>query len=253
MPKGQRYLTDTQLTIIGRRYNCDEVAAEAVEAAGRWRRDVKALASYGHGDTALVEFQADIAEHARLRSGRPEAVTDKRAAVVARDRQVSRAGGWVDQVKAVLGRQASKDQTLDIALDEATPTDDAGLDAGIRALASLLAESKTKLPAEVAAEKRLSEVDDLCAALHTSPVDVQSSKSQTRTETAQIDLFDGKLYQQIRDLNRAGRAAIRNGDLAANLQEYALHRLKRSGNPAPAPQPSPAPAPAQVVPSRPAS
>jgi hypothetical protein len=247
MPKGERYLTDAQLTTIGRRYNCDEVGAEAVEAAGRWRRDLKALASYGHGDTALAEFEADMAEHARLRSGRPEVVTDKRAAVIARDKQVSRAWAWVDQVKAVLGRQARKDQTLALALDEATPTDDAGLETGLRALASLLAETKPKLPPEVAADNRLAEVNDLCAALHSSPVTVQTSKSHTRAETAQIDLYDGKLYQQIRDLNRAGRAAIRNGDLAASLHEYALRRLKRSGNPAPAPQPQPVPA--ALVPS----
>lgn len=244
MSKGDRYMTDAQLTIIGRRYNCDEVAAEATEAAGRWRRDLKALASYGHGQTALTEFEADIAEHARLRSTRPEAVTDKRAAVVTRDKQVSRAWAWVDRVKGVIGQIARTDQTLAMALDEATPTDDTGLDVGIRAMASLLVEIQSRLQPEVEADKRLGEVDELCAALHASPVTVQNSKSQTRVETAQIDLYDGKLYQHIRDLNRAGRAAVRNGDLTASMREYTLHRLKRSGNPAPLPPPAPTPAPA---------
>jgi hypothetical protein len=45
----------------------------------------------------------------------------------------------------------------------------------------------------------------------------------------------------MRDLNSAGRKAIRNGDLLAGIQEYAFHHLKRSGNPNPAP---PAPLPA---------
>jgi hypothetical protein len=61
-------------------------------------------------------------------------------------------------------------------------------------------------------------------------------------DTAQIDLFDGKLYMRIRDLNSAGRKAIRNGDLGAGLHEYAFHHLKNSGNASPVPAPEPAPA-----------
>ena len=61
-------------------------------------------------------------------------------------------------------------------------------------------------------------------------------------DTAQIDLFDGKLYMSIRDLNSAGRKAIRNGDLGAGLHEYAFHHLKNSGNPTVVPAPEPAPA-----------
>jgi len=62
-------------------------------------------------------------------------------------------------------------------------------------------------------------------------------------DTAQIDLFDGKLYMQMRDLNAAGRSAVRNGDLKAGLGEYIFHRLKRSGNPSPVPSPGPSPSP----------
>jgi hypothetical protein len=47
-------------------------------------------------------FEADIASHESLRSARPDAVTEKRSAVVMRDRQVSRGWSWVDQVKSVL-------------------------------------------------------------------------------------------------------------------------------------------------------
>ena len=167
--------------------------------------------------------------------------------MVTRDKQVSNAWAWVDRVKAVLGGLARTDQTLAMALDDAAPADDAGLDAGIRALASLLAETKTRLAPEVEADKRLAEVDALCTALRASPVSVQTSKGQTVADTAQIDLFDGKLYQRIRDLNTAGRAAIRNGDLQASLHEYTLHHLKRSGNPAPVPPPSPAPPPSAAA------
>jgi hypothetical protein len=87
------------------------------------------------------------------------------------------------------------------------------------------------------------EVIPLCTALQASPGTVHTSKGQTVADTAKIDLYDGKLYMRIRDLNSAGRAAIRNGDLRAGLHEYALHHLKNSGNPNPIPEPAPAPAP----------
>jgi hypothetical protein len=61
-------------------------------------------------------------------------------------------------------------------------------------------------------------------------------------DTAQIDRLDGKLYLAMRDLSSAGRKAIRNGELAADVHEYAFHHLKNSGNPKPVPVPAPAPA-----------
>lgn len=54
----------------------------------------------------------------------------------------------------------------------------------------------------------------------------------------QIDLYDGKLYVCVRDLNAAARAAVRNGDLRASLADYTFHHLKRSGNPNPLPVPA---------------
>jgi hypothetical protein len=237
-----RYVTDAQLTVIGRRYGADEVALEAGEALARWRRDLPALASYGFGQSALDAFAADLTEHAKLRAARPEAVAEKKMSVVARDKQVSQGWAWVDRVGSMLGVLARTDQNLATALVSATPTDDAGLAAGIHALATILVETKTLLPADAQADKRMAEVEALCTALQTSPGAVHTSKGQTVADTAQIDRFDGKLYVAMRDLNSAGRKAIRNGDLHAGLGEYAFHHLKSSGNPAPAPVPVPAPA-----------
>lgn len=252
MPRGARYLTDEQLIVIGRRHNCDEVGAEAGEALGRWRRDLPTLSRYGHGATVLAAFEADMARHADLRAARPEAVTGKRTAVVARDEHVSQAWAWVDRVKGVLGVPACSDPTIAMALDDAEPATDAGLEPGIRAMASLLSDVKSELPPEVEADQRLAEVETLSAALRSSPATVQTSRSQTHADTAQIDLLDGKLYQRIRALNTAGRAAIRNGDLQASAHEYMLHRLKRSGNPAPVTPTPPAPVPVAPTPSAPA-
>jgi hypothetical protein len=241
MPRYSRYVTNEQLSIIGRRFNCDDVSAEANETVGRWRRDLNVLGSYGHGRSALAAFEADIATHEGLRSARPDAVTEKKSAVVVRDRHVSAAWAWVDRTVAVLGVLGSADQKLAMALDAAVPRDDAGLEAGVHAVATLLAESKAKLDEDAEADKRLAEVADLCAALRSSPASVQTSKSRAVTDTAQIDLYDGKLYTRMRDLNAAARAAIRNGHLQASQHEYSFHRLKRSGNPSPVPPPAPAP------------
>jgi hypothetical protein len=241
MPRTSHYVTHEQLTIIGRRHNCDDVGEEANETKGRWRRDLNVLGRYGHGRAALAAFEADITAHESLRSARPDAVREKRSAVVLRDRQVSNAWAWVDQAKAVLGALASTDQMLALALDAAVPRDDAGLEAGIHALATLFVESKDKLDEDAEADKRLAEVDGLCAALRDSPASLQTSRSRTVADTAQIDLLDGKLYMRMRDLNAAARSAIRNGHLQASLHEYTFQRLKRSGNPNPVTPPAPPP------------
>jgi hypothetical protein len=234
------FVTEQQLQVIGRRYNADDVALEATETAARWRRDLSVLALYGYHQAALDAFTADMAEHAKLRAARPEAVAEKKMSVTTRDKQVSLGWAWADRVCSVLGVLARTDQTLATALSSATPTHDAGLEAGIRALAILLNETKGRLAAEVQADKRLAEVNGLCQALQTSPGAVHTSKGQTVADTAQIDIYDGKLYVCMRDLNSAARKAIRNGDLRVGLHEYTFHHLKSSGNPAPVPAPAPA-------------
>lgn len=247
------FLTDAQLTVIGRRYGSDDTALEAGEVLARWRRDLPVLATYGFGQAELDAFSADVAAHAKLRETRPEAVTGKRISVVTRDKHVSAGWAWVDRVTSILGVLARTDQNLSLALASATPRDDAALEAGIRTLRNILGECKARLPATVQVDQRLSEVEPLCASLVEAPGSVHTSKGQTVAETAQIDLYDGKLYAVMRDLNSAGRKAIRNGDLRAGLHEYALHHLKRSGNPNPLPAPTTKPAVPSTTTSAPTS
>lgn len=244
MPRSTRFVTDEHLTVVGRRYNCDDVGMEAGEVLARWRRDLGALGSYGFGQTALAAFEADVSSHASLRSSRPDAVAEKKTAAVMRDKQVSHGWAWVDKVEAVLGGLARTDLQVSMALAAALPADDAALEPGIRALATLLSEHKDKLAPETQVDKRLAEVEDLCAALRAQPGNVQVSRSRAIADTSQLDLLDGKLYLRMRDLNAAARSAIRNGDLQASLGEYTFRRLKRSGNPSPTAQAMPAPAPA---------
>ena len=62
------------------------VALEASEALARWKRDLSALAGYGYGQGALDAFATDLAEHAKLRSARPEAVAERKMSVATRDK-----------------------------------------------------------------------------------------------------------------------------------------------------------------------
>ncbi len=218
-----------RLIAIGRRFGSDIGAIEAIEAAARWARDQSALASYGFGAEMRARFEADRHSHDGLRVSRPLAVAQKRTSYAIRDEQISRGWAWVDQVTSTLGALALTDHELGTRIAAAKPADDAGLEAGILALAQILATQKDKLSAENQAEQRLAEANDIAAAVATSPGDVHTRKGQAMADTAEIDLLDGKLYIWILELNRAGRRAIRNGHLKAARQEYILHHLKRSG------------------------
>jgi hypothetical protein len=235
MARTRHFLTREQFVTVGRRHGCEDVALEASEADARWTRDLALLAGYGHGAAVLTAFQADRAAHAKLLAARPEAVAAKRTTVTARDKQISAAWTWVDRVESALGVRARSDEALSTALDEATPENDDGLAAGIAAMAKLLAANQHELGTDCDAASRLAEAGQLVDVLPSLPGSVQTAKSKVVADTAEIDEYDGRLYVAIRDLNRAGRRAIRNGQLNAKRSEYIFHRLKRSGNPEPQP------------------
>jgi len=228
MPKF-RYLSDLEYTVIGRRHGSEDIALEAGEVEARWRRFADALAVYGFGKADLDAFVALLAEHAKLRGARPDAVADKKTSVASRNQQVAAGWAWVDRVRAVLGRLGLTDQAVATALETARPGDDASLEAGIRAMAALLTEHQARLPADAQVAQRLAEVASLSAGLLASPGTVHTSKIQTVADTAQVDLLDGKLCVMMSDLNAAGRAAIRNGDLKGNTSDFTFHHLKGGG------------------------
>lgn len=244
-----RRLTDPEYIVVGRRHGSADVALEAREAEARWRRFVDVLAQYGVGQAALDVFVALLAEHGKLCGARPDAVAAKQSSVANRNQQVTAAWTWVTRVRGVLRALGRTDQEVATALNAAEPGDDATLEAGIRALAALLTEHQARLPADAKVAQRLDEVATLSAGLLASPGTVHTSKIQTTADTQQIDLLDGKLCVMMRDLNAAGRAAIRTGDLRANPSDFTFRHLKQSGGkstqPAPAPEtakPQPTPA-----------
>jgi len=242
MPRKIHFLTEDQFITIGRRYGSGAIANEASRVAAVWKRDEAVLAEYGHGPAERTQFEADRLAHAQLCAARPQAVATKRTAVQARDQRVSQAWTWVDKVTSILAVQARNDQKLAFALTESTPSDDSDLPTGIEALAGLLEGRLSTLPPEKKARERLTEVKSLCESLRTVPGELTAAKAQPLADTAQIDLYDGKLYVWMRDLHRAARSAIRNRDLKAQSMEYSFHDIKRSGSPTPPVDPPVTPA-----------
>jgi hypothetical protein len=240
MSDGTSFLNERNLIIIGQRFNSDIIAREAAEAAARWLRDEAALAGYGFGIAVRTRYEEDRAKHEALRVARSQAVATKRKSYADRDKEVLSAWAWVDRVKSTIRVESLTDNKLSTDLEAAVPRDDAGLEAGIQALARLLTSCKDRLGADAQVDQRLAETSTLVDGLSSSPGLVHTNSSQTMTDTAQIDLLDGKLYVWIRELNKAGRCAIRNGHLQVPPQDYVFHHLKHSGRATPA-QPAPAP------------
>jgi hypothetical protein len=223
------FLKDNRLVVIGRRFGSDAVALEAAEASARWGRDEVALAPYGFGASVRARYEEDRNQQETLRVSRSQAVASKKLSYAARDQHVSRGWAWVDRVSSALGVLGLTDEGLATEAAAAKPEDDAGLVAGIQALAKILAGAKDRLPADAQVDQRLAEAEGLAAEIESSPGSVHTSSGQTVADTAQIDLLDGKLYLWIRELNKAGRRAIRNGHLPGAPLDYAFHHLKHSG------------------------
>jgi hypothetical protein len=175
------------------------------------------------------------AEHDAARNARPDVVAEKKKTVAARDTRVSAAWKWVDKVTSILGNVARDDEHVARRVAEARPADDAGLGTGIGALAKILEDCKSAVDSDSNADVRVAEAPALASDLASALGAVRAAKEAAVADTADIDLLDGKLYIILRDLNAAGRKAIRNGDLKARLGEYVFHYLKRSGNPDPQP------------------
>ena len=236
-------LTDAEYVAIGRRYGSADVATEANEVATRWARDVAILADYGFGAEPLAAYNAERAAHAAMREKRPEIVAQKTVSVGARDAAVTAAWVWVDKVTSLLGTLARKDPELAARLTEATPLEDSGLDTGIGALKKLVEAKSSALPRDSNAAARVAEAEGLASAVKSTAGAAAVAKAAPVTDTAELDRYDGKLYVVIKDLNAAGRKAIRNGLLKAKRSEYTFNQLQRSAEKAdPKPDPKAVPA-----------
>lgn len=243
MKIASRPLTREELILIGMRYASESAAQEAGIALKRWKRDEAALALYGHGAEGRAKFEKLILDHAKAMKDRPVAVAGKREARVARDAAVSRAWNWIDQSTSILSVLAREDDSVASRLMAAAPEDDAELEAKLGALAELLAEVKERVSSEARIDVRLAEVAEIRTGVASNGGSMRAARVEAAKDTAALDLLDGQLYVTIRDLNVAGRKAIRNGELpGVPLSDYRFHLLNRSGRAGGAgPEPTPKP------------
>lgn len=222
-------LTNEQLIDIGRRYGSDDVGREATDARARWKRDVDILAEYGFGPERLAAFEGIVEGHASLRASRPDVVATKVVSVDARNAAVTAGWIWVDKVTSLLGTTARTDAVLATQLAEATPTEDSGLATGIGALKALLAPRAGSFGEKARAADRVEEAGRLAGAIDETAGAAATAKAAPIKDTQELDLGDGRIYVTIKDLNAAGRKAIRNGFLRAKRAEYTFNYLKRTG------------------------
>jgi hypothetical protein len=227
-------LGDAQYTVIGRRYGSDDIAAEAIRAKACWARDVGLLATYGYGQAALVGFDGLLTEHARMRESRPEVIAAKRSVVRERAGVVASGRAWVNQAVSLLETRAREDQRLAERLNAAVPADSSGLDASVGALSKLLTEQATSLPPDANVDALIGQGANLLEDLRAAPGTVTTAKSAKVADTADLDRLDGRLYVAMRDLNRAGRRAIRAGKLGAAPTDYRF-AFRRSAGKEPTP------------------
>ncbi len=227
-------LDDARYTAIGARHGSHRIADESSRAAARWRRDVAVLARYGHGQAMLDSFLQLNDEHKTLREKRPEAVAAKETVIRERNEAIQSARHWVRQVESLLGVPARKDAALATKLNAALPADDSALGSAVGALSNLLRELGTSLPEDAGVPALITEGGELGAALGTAPGTVAAARTAKLNDTAEIDLLDGKLYIAMRELNRAGRRAVRAGKLQAPLTEYRFTPTGGGSPPGPA-------------------
>lgn len=227
----EKAFTPDAYATIGARYGSTGVAHESELAEGRWERDVDALARYGHGRSALAKYKDLRARHQQAMAQRPNAVNAKRHSVLERDARISAAWEWMDAARSNVTPLARGDAKIAVVLKSALAENDVDLPAKIEAMRSLLGDVQSRLPEDANIPQLLADAATVASGLEGTHGQVHSKRGAAMEDTFELDRLDGELYVRILDLNAAARRAIRNGKLEAQLSDYRLHFLKRSGRP----------------------
>lgn len=233
-------LTDEDYVVIGRRHGSEDVRAEVGEALERLERDLAVLTEWGFGQASLTALAALRDEHGKLLSARSEAVAAKFEALTGRDAAVNTGWRFVQQVEGALTVAALGEADLASALNAALPTETAGLEAGIGALAKVLDAWKAKTDPGFDAPSKVAAAADLAGAVRESLDAAAGAKLAPMVDTREIDLLDGKLATWVARLNKTARRAFRAAGDDVKVHDYRFHHLSRGGSKRPA---APAPTP----------
>lgn len=211
--KFKKVMTTNDFINIGRRFACEDIAREVQEILARWEKDVDILSEYGFGEESLNRFKALKNEHVALMDKRSQGVSEKKLTIKTKNEIIEGAWVWVDKCSALLGSLARMDEVIGTHLKEALPDGDTDLESSVAALAELLKNNVGSFGPSAKVDERLSEVSVIKEKLSEIYTETARTKSVTILDTADLDLLDGKLYIIMKDVNEAGRMAIRAGNI----------------------------------------
>lgn len=228
-------LNDDDYAAIGRNLGSDLLHRESEEGIARWDRDLPVLSLYGFTREELDRFRGWFTLHAELINQRSESIARKKTTLAERDRQLHAAWTWVEQCAAILGRLSANDEEMVHRFNEAYPEDDADLWRAVAPLAALLEARKGAFPASVPVRALLDEAPALRERLTELFGRAEAAKAAPQLDTREIDILDGRMYVTLRELNSAGRRAIRAGRLTRTPPFYRFNHLRRAPRPTPVP------------------
>jgi hypothetical protein len=228
-------LNDDDYARIGRNIGSDLLHRESEEGLARWERDLAVLALYGFTSEEMDRFRGWFTLHADLINQRSETIARKKSTLAERDRHLHAAWTWVEQCAAILGRLSAGDEELVHRFNEVYPEDDADLWRALDPLAALLEARKDAFPASVPVRALLDEVPALRERTAELFGRAEVAKAAPVQDTREIDILDGRLYVTLRELNSAGRRAIRAGRLTRTPPFYRFNHLRQAPRPTPVP------------------
>ncbi|MBU1411335.1 hypothetical protein KKC22_07430 [Myxococcota bacterium] len=228
-------LTSEDFIDIGRGVGSDAIHREGQDSLGQWERDIDVLETYGFTREELALFKENFQAHHELMTRRAETIARKKGAVAARDLIIHSVWIWIEQVCSIVGRLAAGNADLVGRFNEVYPTDDAGLWRAIDPIASLLRENQVAFPAAVPVQALLDEAPALRQSVYEIFGRTDMVKAEPAQDTREIDELDGRLYVTMRELNSAGRRAIRAGRLTRQPPYYRFNHIRKAPRPTPPP------------------
>ncbi len=234
MFKLQSYTKDDYIR-IGITVGSDQIHREGEDGLASWKRDREVLQKYAFTDEECARFEELLKKHGELINKRSETVARKKGSLVERDQLLHAAWIWVEQAGAMLGRLAVNDAELARRFNETYPEEDNQLWRAIEPLSALLVEYKSAFGASVPVQALIDEAPALRERLNGLFGRTESAKAEPIQDTRELDELDGRIYVLLRDLNSAGRRAIRAGLLTRQAPYYRFNHLRRAPRPAPTP------------------
>jgi hypothetical protein len=241
MPRTEQ-MTKDDFIKTGQRYSSTDVLKEARAAVKRWENDLPLLKRWGWGKHKLSELQANIALLDQQQKIYQAQVGVKLAAVPTEAALSEKLRGWTHRALSILGTRIQAEVSVAKAVDalgSEVPTDPNLLTTYAGGIFSIIKEEKDA--------KRLSgddndaaddELFEEGALLLKQLPEAGSTKIERRDTkevgTSDLDELDGRIYDQLRNLNESARRAHRGAGNTKRASQYVFYFL--TSNPSEPPE-----------------